>query len=1088
MRLFFVTDLAPPAPSFAEGLEQVGCVLCGVGRPEDGTAERIAATRADLLLLDLGGRDHSEGAAMARELRRQFDLPVVLMITDGQSPESRVAEEPFSVVMASSDGRSLGIVLRGAVERHRLERQLREANERAASAEANEARLAFLIANSPAVIFTCEAGGEFRELYMSPNVRTLFGYAPEDFVNDPGFWERQVHPDDLAGALAAVSGVLEQGRQVHEYRFRAKSGEWRWMRDELTLVRGPDGKPQEIVGVWRDVTRRREAERELRDLNATLEQRIEQRTAALAASERHLLRAQRLAGVGHWLWSGPPGEVFSAGKAEYSENAAAIFGVPPAALVVPDAEYIQRFVHPDDRERVRAAFADHRERRRKKIPLEYRIVRPDGGVRTIVETSEVVVGDDDNPTEVIGTIHDITERKRIERVLQAVSTDLIALEGAAYFEAAAVRLSSLLGADIAFITQIDPLRPGELRTLAMSEDGVLVPNFSYRAAGTPSARVLEGQTHIVAEGIQEQYPTDRLLAEKRMEGYAAEPLFDQDGRPLGLLGVMSRRPIADPAIVAAILKLFGVATAAAMMRQQVHQRDVWLRAILENTPTQIVLKDRELRIIAASRNVTEERATSMAAAVGRTSRDFFPPEIAAIYEAADRKVLATGEPVDQEVEEVENGQTRYYHNVKFPLRDGSGAIIGIGSFTTDVTERRRLEDHLRNAAKMEAIGKLTGGMAHDFNNYLAVIIGNLDLLKERLTDDAVGAQLIEVALGGALRGKDLTQSLLAFSRSQPLDPQVIDVNRHLEAVATLLRRTLGEDIALTTALAPDLWPVRIDAAQLDSGIVNLANNARDAMPQGGALSIATRNVQVDEAYARLNGDMAFGDYVLIEVSDSGVGMPPEILAHVFEPFFSTKKPGHGTGLGLSMLYGFVKQSGGQIRIYSEVGLGTTVRVYLPRVVTAPAAGQGPASAVKPALPRGTETILLVEDNEDVRRTAVAQLTSLGYTVVEAENGEAALRLLGQPERHIDLLFTDIVMPGKPDGYELAELALERRPAIRVLLTSGFPGDSLSRQDRPGPHFSLLGKPYRRDELARAIRAAIEAAPQRSEDPPGAAGP
>ncbi len=989
---------------------------------------------------------------------------------------------PSSPIASSSDPQQ------AALAQHRLERRLREAEERAAQAEAREARLAFLIANSPAVIFTCEAGGEFRELYMSPNVTALFGYAPEDFVSDPGFWERHVHPDDLAGALAAASNVLEQGRQVHEYRFRAKSGEWRWMRDELTLVRGPDGKPQEIVGVWRDVTRRREVERELRDLNATLEQRIEQRTAALAASERHLLRAQRLAGVGHWLWSGPPGEVFTTGKAEYSETAAAIFGVPAEALVVPDADYIDRFVHPDDRERVRAVFADHRERRRTRAPLEYRIVRPDGSVRTIVEISEVVAGGDDDPTEVMGTIHDITERKRIERALETVSTDLIALDGGAYFEAAVGRLAALLGADIAFITQVDRAHAGGLRTLALCEDGALVPNFGYRAAGTPSARVLEGRTLIVTAGVQDQYPADSLLAEKRLESYAAEPLFDQNGRPLGLLGIMSRRPLADPGNAAAVLKLFGVATAAAMMRQRVHQRDLWLRAILENTPTQIVLKDRELRIMAASRNVAEERASSMEATIGRPTRDFFPPEIAAVYEAADRKVLATGELVDQEVKEVENGQTRYYHNVKFPLRDGSGAIIGIGSFTTDVTERRRLEDHLRNAAKMEAIGKLTGGMAHDFNNYLAVIIGNLDLLKERLTDDAAAAQLIDVALGGALRGKDLTKSLLAFSRSQPLDPQVIDVNRHLDAVATLLRRTLGEDIALTTALSPDLWAVRIDAAQLDSGVVNLANNARDAMPQGGSLSLATRNVQVDEAYARLNGDMALGDYVLVEVSDSGVGMPPENVARVFEPFFSTKKPGHGTGLGLSMLYGFVTQSGGHIRIYSEVGLGTTVRVYLPRVVTATTPGQGPAAAVKPALPRGTETILLVEDNEDVRRTAVAQLTSLGYAVVEAENGEAALRLLGQPERHFDLLFTDIVMPGKPDGYELAKLALEHRPAIRVLLTSGFPGDSLSRQDRPEPHFSLLGKPYRRDELARAIRAAIESTPQLSGNPSDAAGP
>lgn len=395
------------------------------------------------------------------------------------------------------------------------------------------------------------------------------------------------------------------------------------------------------------------------------------------------------------------------------------------------------------------------------------------------------------------------------------------------------------------------------------------------------------------------------------------------------------------------------------------------------------------------------------------------------------------------------------------------------------TDRMELESRLREAQKLEAIGKLTGGMAHDFNNYLGVIIGNLDLLKGHQSLDFTAAKLADAALNGALCGAELTRSLLAFSRRQPLKPQRIDVNNRVEAMTTMLQRTLGEDITLSSSFAPNLWPVRIDGVQLDTCILNLANNARDAMARGGTLTISTRNITLGAQDLGPGSDVLPGDYVSIDVSDTGTGMSPETLSQAFEPFFTTKQQGHGTGLGLSMVYGFVKQSGGHIRISSEIGGGTTVHIFLPRLRSAENEANAASLAASSPPNGGTETILVVEDNPGMRQTAMTQLTSLGYRVIEAENGAVALTILSSREPHIDLLFSDVVMPGNLDGHELAKLALKLRPEIKVLLTSGFPGNSMNdRTQAPSP-FSLLHKPYRILDLVMAIRAALDGEAARS---------
>jgi PAS domain S-box-containing protein len=389
----------------------------------------------------------------------------------------------------------------------------------------------------------------------------------------------------------------------------------------------------------------------------------------------------------------------------------------------------------------------------------------------------------------------------------------------------------------------------------------------------------------------------------------------------------------------------------------------------------------------------------------------------------------------------------------------------------DMSERNAAEERLRRAQRLEAVGQLTGGIAHDFNNLLTVVIGNLDLLQERLAGDPVAADHAARALRAATRGAALTRQLLAFARRQPLDAKVIDVNERVTATMDLLYRTLGEEIEVSTGLAPALWPAVADPGQLEAAIVNLAINARDAMPEGGRLLIETANRRIDANDVAKSFDAAPGDYVMLAVSDTGTGMPPEVLARVFEPFFTTKPAGKGTGLGLSMVYGFVRQSQGHVQIYSEVGHGTSVRIYLPRAGAAAEIAAEPVTETM-ARARAGERILAVEDNPDVRRIVVAQLAELGYAVIEAANGEAAIGILGRGEP-LDLLFTDIVMPGGMTGYDLARAARTLRPDLKVLLTSGFPKTTTEDERRPGEFSHLLIKPYRRAELAAKIRAVLD---------------
>ncbi len=405
------------------------------------------------------------------------------------------------------------------------------------------------------------------------------------------------------------------------------------------------------------------------------------------------------------------------------------------------------------------------------------------------------------------------------------------------------------------------------------------------------------------------------------------------------------------------------------------------------------------------------------------------------------------------------------------VRDAQGqptAVFGVG---TDVTARLELEAQLQQAQRLEAVGQLTGGVAHDFNNLLTVILGNADLLAEQLTDQPLLLPLAEMTRTAAERGAQLTQRLLAFARRQALQPQAVDTHQLLAGMDALLRRTLPEDIEFELVRGAGLWPALVDPVQLESATLNLVLNARDAMPSGGKITLETANASIDQDYAERHADVQPGQYVLLSVSDTGNGMTPEHLARAFEPFFTTKGVGKGSGLGLSMVYGFIKQSHGHVKLYSEPDQGTTVRLYLPRAEGSP---EAPAAVVRVEQDfRGSATVLVVEDDPLVRRHACDVLAALGYCVLVAENGVAALAIV-QERSDIDLLFTDVVMPGGLNGRQLAEAALALRPQLAVLYTSGYTENAIVHHGRLDRGVQLLPKPYRSVDLARKVHAVLKA--------------
>ena len=500
-----------------------------------------------------------------------------------------------------------------------------------------------------------------------------------------------------------------------------------------------------------------------------------------------------------------------------------------------------------------------------------------------------------------------------------------------------------------------------------------------------------------------------------------------------------------------------------------------LRALLDNSPMVITVRDIDGRYLTVNQKYIDWYGNPLSGDRASAVADVFPADVSGRVADVTARVVAERRAIEDEYAVTfRDGEDHLVRVTHFPIVSSAGSVVAVGAIGSDVTEARRAEEQLRQAQKMEAIGQLTGGIAHDFNNLLAVVIGNLELVLEEVPPEDKSTGRTRIALNAAERGAALTQRLLAFSRKQALKPEVLDVRQVVEGMQAILSRTLGEQITFVTAAEPGLWACEADKAQFEAALLNLAINARDAMPMGGTLSIEAANVHLDEHYASAQVDLEAGDYVMIAVADTGEGMAAEVRERAFDPFFSTKSKGQGSGLGLAMVHGFVKQSGGHVSLYSELGHGTTVKIYLPRssaTLSVPESGiAGDAS-----YPMGRqERVLVVEDDDDVRALTKALLTELGYQVIAAHDGESALDQLSQ-HAELDLLLTDVVLAGSMSGRDVADAASRSHPQLAVLYMSGYTANVVVKQGRLDSHVELLHKPFHRSDLARAARRVLDRA-------------
>jgi PAS domain S-box-containing protein len=498
--------------------------------------------------------------------------------------------------------------------------------------------------------------------------------------------------------------------------------------------------------------------------------------------------------------------------------------------------------------------------------------------------------------------------------------------------------------------------------------------------------------------------------------------------------------------------------------------DALAAALFENSPDYLLVLDvgEDDQFLVGDINPAFERVLHTPAdrIRGRAIGELLPPQIAGPLMAHYRRVRAADAPVlTRDTFPGFPEGPRVWESILAPVRNAQGVTDRIIGAVRDITDRVKAEEQLRVAQRMEAIGQLTGGVAHDFNNLLQVIHGNLELLEPTVAADERATRRLKNAMHGAERAGQLTRQLLAFARRQPLEPQVVNLSRLVGEMADLLRRTLGEAIEVETVVAGGLWNTLADPAQVESALLNLALNARDAMPDGGRLTIEITNAVLDEAYAREAGDITAGQYVMLAVTDTGVGMDEGTRERVFEPFFTTKADGKGTGLGLAMVYGFVRQSNGHVRMYSEPSQGTTVKIYLPRSRAAETVIVKDEGEI--AIQGDSRTILVVEDEAEVRAAAVAMLEGLGYRCLEAGEAQGALRVL-EDGAAVDLVFSDVVMPGPLKTRDFAARIRSRWPGLPILFTSGYTENAIVHQGRLDDGVSLLSKPYAREDLARKV--------------------
>jgi PAS domain S-box-containing protein len=939
------------------------------------------------------------------------------------------------------DGRVvLHVIFRDITERVHTEDERREIG----------TRLAVVLDNITDGFFTLD--GELRYTDINISGATMVGRTPEQLIG-------RLLLDEFPQAadtpfVRAYRRVSETGEACVVEDYYPPLGRW----FEARVYPSPAG----VSVFFSDISARKQAEEALRESQAQLQ----------LISENVLDLVAQISLDGTYVYASPSYET--------------VLGYPPQRLT---GTSVFAFVHPEDLERVQAVFTEAIQRDTGRVECRYR--HADGRYVWVDTLGKVFIDKAGAPAGAVLSTRDITLQKeheehitrlnRVYAVLSGINTTIVRTRDRQELFDEACRIAVELGRfRLAWIGLLDANGLDVTPVARAGVDEGYLDNIQLTARDDAPdrcemvARALREETAVVCNDIDTDPQMARWREEALRRSYRSVVVFPlQFGdKVLGVLLLYAmEKDFFDAEEMKLLAELAGDISFALEHVEADESRHVQ-SAALNAAADAIVITDRAGIIEWVNPAFTQMSGYTAEEALGKNPRDLVksgkhPREF---YDDLWQTILAGRAWHGEMINRRKDGSLYTEEQAVTPIRDASGAITRFVAIKRDMTEHLQLEAQFRQAQKMESVGQLASGIAHDFNNLLTVINGTAELVLAQVSqDDPVHADVQEISEAGE-RAAGLTRQLLAFSRQQILEPRVLNLNTVVAGLESLLRRLLGEDIDLVVVPMPGVGHVKADPGQIEQVITNLAVNARDAMPQGGRLTIEIENVDVDEDYARQHGVAApSGPYVMLSVSDSGVGMDEATRARIFEPFFSTKGPGRGTGLGLSTVYGIVKQSHGFIWVYSEAGRGTTFKMYLPQV-TAAASPDRPGPAVVPSV--GTETILLVEDNAGLRTLAMRVLKPAGYTVLEAATGEAALMVLERHEAPVHLLLSDVVMPGM-SGRELAERLAETRPAMKVLYMSGYTADTMVRHGVLEAKVSFLNKPFTAAALLRKVREVLD---------------
>jgi PAS domain S-box-containing protein len=854
----------------------------------------------------------------------------------------------------------------------------------------------------------------------------MLGYPKHDLVGRN--YAELAEPSDLVREQALLSGLFAGETSFYriEKRYRRKDGTLLWVRVTSSLADVESGETYRI-SIIEDISERRRAE-EARTASETRLKTILEALpigAILATSDGRILEANRA----YLNLVGKSKDDLVSGRVRWDE-------ITPDEWLLAD----ERAIAEAQAHGVSAMYEKEYVRDGQRVPVLAAQAAVDGG-----ETLAAFA-------------LDLTARREAERALQSRTTEWEAL-----VDTAPVAV---------WYTRSPDLR--ELRANRFAAELLQVP-LAYgleTQRGSPDGHPVRRLFRDGVEVQTGQAPIRRALRGEDVRNEEWEVRFE-NGRSLTLL--YNASPVRDPggAVTGAISAAVDI-TARKRSEAASHESEARLRSILDTAPEALITISETGIVESFSRSAQSLFGYSAEEVIGRNVSMLMPEPYRSEHDGYLERYRSTGEKRIIGIGRIVSGQRK--DGSHFPIELAVGEVQSAAGrlftgFIRDISATQRVEQELRHAQKMEAVGQLTGGIAHDFNNLLTVILGNLEMLEMRLHDRRQ-LELVTEARETAEHGAQLTARLLAFGRRQPLQPQLTDVGRLLGELTPLLRRTLGETITVRSRSDTDLREVLVDPPQLQNAILNLAINARDAMPSGGRLTITAENAELDPDFARLHPEVREGRYVLVAVTDTGVGMSNEVQERAFEPFFTTKQVGSGSGLGLSMVYGFAKQSGGHASIYSEPGHGTTVRLYLPQAALSEGADDVRPTGTRPDHYRAHgETVLVVEDEPRVRRITISRLEDLGYRVLDAPNGPSALTVLdAHPE--FDLLFTDMVMPAGMTGADLAIAARDKRPEIKVLFTSGYAEPDLVERGEAA-EAEWLRKPYSVLDLARILRKVLD---------------